>query len=154
MPFSEALKTKVRKRALNKCCICHSFPVEVHHIIPQVEGGADTEDNAAPLCPSCHVKYGANPQMRKQIQEARDAWYEKCAKPFEVSSIPKEIADTLQNLASKEDIERLAVRNVSYVLGSSEGGMPSSLEQSRYSFCREEFVNPLIIRELLGGVIS
>ncbi len=152
MPFSEALKTKVRKRALNKCCICHSFPVEVHHIIPQVEGGADTEDNAAPLCPSCHVKYGANPQMRKQIQEARDAWYEKCAKPFEVSSIPKEIADTLQNLASKEDIERLAVRNVSYVLGSSEGGMPSSLEQSRYSFCREEFVNPLIIRELLGWI--
>ena len=150
MPFSEALKTRVRKRALNKCCICYSFPVEVHHIIPQVERGADTEDNAAPLCPSCHVTYGANPQMRKQIQEARDAWYEKCAKSLEVLSMPKEISDILQNLASKEDIERFAVRNASYVLGSLEGDTQSSFEQSRYSFCHEEFVNPLIIRELLG----
>ena len=49
--------------------------------------------------------------MRKQIQEVRDAWYEKCAKSPEVLSMPKEISDILQNLASKEDIERFAVRN-------------------------------------------
>jgi len=52
--------------------------VEVHHIIPESEGGSDTEENAAPLCPSCHETYGANPQKRKFIREARDIWYEIC----------------------------------------------------------------------------
>jgi len=42
--------------------------VEVHHIISQEEGGSDREENAAPLCPSCHETYGANPQKRKFIK--------------------------------------------------------------------------------------
>lgn len=41
---------------------------------------------------------------------------------------------------------------VSYLLGSSENNMRSSLEHSRYSFAREEFVHPLIVRELLGWI--
>jgi HNH endonuclease len=56
--------------------------VEVHHIIPQEEGGADTEENAAPLCPTCHDIWGGNPQKRKSIREMRDLWYEICEKRF------------------------------------------------------------------------
>ncbi|QWR76243.1 HNH endonuclease [Candidatus Magnetomonas plexicatena] len=82
MPFNEALKIKIRKKAHLACCLCKSMGVEVHHIIPQEEGGADTEDNAAPLCPSCHETYGANSQKRKFIREARDLWYEICEKRF------------------------------------------------------------------------
>lgn len=152
MPFPESLKVKIRKRAQFRCCICKSFGVEIHHIVPQAEGGADTEDNAAPLCPSCHGAHGANPQRRKQIREARDAWYERCMNSLVTNTGLEEISDRLQNLATKEDIERLAIRNTNYILGSSEGDTQSSLEHSRFSFTREEFIHPLIIRELLGWI--
>ena len=81
MPFSESLKVKIRKRADFRCCWCRrpsdSYTVDIHHIKPEAEGGLNTEDNAAPLCPNCHRTHGANPQMRKQIKERRDDWYKK-----------------------------------------------------------------------------
>ena len=57
----------------------------------------------------------------------------------------KKISDTLQNLPSKEELDRLSIRNA-----GSEDNIQSSLEHSRYSFAREEFVHPLVVRELLG----
>ena len=104
MGFAEALKSKVRKRAHLACCLCKSIGVEVHHIIPQEENGLDTEDNAAPLFPSCHETYGANPQKRKFISEARDLWYEICEKRF--ASDPErldEIKRLLKNTVSYDD---------------------------------------------------
>lgn len=86
MPFSESLKSRLRKRAHFLCCVCRRHAgVEIHHIVPQAEGGSDTEDNAAPLCPNCHDTYGANPEKRKLIREMRDQWYEICAKEPEAS---------------------------------------------------------------------
>ena len=82
MPFSEKLKKNVRRRAHFSCCLCKNIGVEIHHIIPQEEGGLDIDKNAAPLCPSCHETYGANPQKRKFISEARDLWYEICEKRY------------------------------------------------------------------------
>ena len=152
MAFSEQLKSKIRRRADFRCCMCHKPDVHIHHIIPQAEGGEDTEDNAAPLCPSCHDTYGANPQKRKLIREMRDDWYEKCEKEFVSSDAIKGISERLQNLASKEDVERLAVRSKSYVLGASEMADRNSTDHGRYSFVRQEFIHPLIIRELLGWI--
>ena len=38
-----------------RCCLCKMLhSVQVHHIIPQEEGGTDKIDNAIPLCPNCH----------------------------------------------------------------------------------------------------
>src|SRR5215510_393536 len=82
MAFSEAVKLSVRRRAHFCCCMCKDVYVEIHHIIPQEENGPDTEDNAAPLCPSCHETYGSNPQKRKFIREARDQWFEICSARF------------------------------------------------------------------------
>lgn len=82
MAFSEQLKLRVRRLAHFQCCLCHTLGVEIHHILPQAEGGPDTEDNAAPLCPSCHEIYGANPVKRKFISEARDFWYEVCDRRY------------------------------------------------------------------------
>ena len=70
--FSASLKKRVRQKAHYRCCLCQAVLVEVHHIVPQGEGGPDEEDNAAPLCASCHEIYGANPTKRKFIREARD----------------------------------------------------------------------------------
>src|SRR2546428_12819990 len=106
MSFAENLKLKVKRRAHFACCLCHALGVEVHHIIPQEEGGPDIEENAAPLCPSCHEAYGANPQKRKFIREARDLWYEICHKRY--ASDPdrlEEIKRLLQNTVSYEDFQ-------------------------------------------------
>lgn len=105
MPFSLALKLAIKKKAHFRCCLCHELGVEVHHIIPQEDKGPDTEDNAAPLCPSCHETYGANPTKRKFITEARDFWYEVCAKryatdPDRLDKIESRISKT----ATKDDV--------------------------------------------------
>lgn len=81
MPFSETLKQKVKERANFTCCWCldRDKTVDIHHIIPQADNGPDTEDNAAPLCASCHRLYGSNPELRKEMRQRRDAWYQKCS---------------------------------------------------------------------------
>jgi len=116
MAFSEALKSRVRKRSHLCCCVCKTMGVEVHHIIPQEEGGVDTEDNAAPLCPSCHETYGANPQKRKFIRETRDLWYEICEKRY--ASDPDrldEIKRLLRNTVSYDDFKAFKEELLSHI---------------------------------------
>lgn len=151
MAFSEGLRVAIRKRAHLRCCLCHSIGVDVHHIVPQSDGGLDVDENAAPLCPSCHETYGANPQKRKFIREARDLWYEICAVRFSINNDQLTvIAAMLEKVATKDDIERFAVQNAGFVLGASAGADETFENRSAYSFEREEFVHPLIVRELLG----
>jgi HNH endonuclease len=105
MAFSEALKIFVRKKAYFSCCLCHELEVEVHHIIAEAEGGPDSEDNAAPLCPSCHSRYGANPQKRKLIREARDHWYGVCHRRFRSDADGlEEIRNLLRKLAARDEL--------------------------------------------------
>jgi hypothetical protein len=76
MPFTENLKSEVKKLAAFRCCRCHEIGIEVHHITPQANGGSDNKDNAAPLCPNCHTNFGGNTERRKNIRQMRDWWYE------------------------------------------------------------------------------
>jgi hypothetical protein len=80
MPFNERLKLSVKQKANFTCCWCQERrnKVDVHHIIPESQGGPDTEENSAPLCGSCHDLYGNNPDLRKEIRSRRDHWYEFC----------------------------------------------------------------------------
>lgn len=98
MAFSESIKITVRRQSHHSCCICKGIGIEVHHIIPEGNGGPDTFENAAPLCPSCHETYGANPTKRKMIVEARDLWYEICAARYK--SDGDRIEELLRNIAS------------------------------------------------------
>lgn len=111
MAFTEAVKLSVKRKAHFACCLCRSVGVELHHIIPQADGGPDTEDNAAPLCPSCHETYGANPTKRKFIREARDFWFEVCATRYasDASRIDA-LQEMLQRLPTKADMEQLVAR--------------------------------------------
>lgn len=76
MAFSEKTKLIAKKSACFHCVICHRAFVEVHHIVPQSEGGSDDIENAVALCAGCHDLYGGNPEKRKQIREMRNHWYE------------------------------------------------------------------------------
>ncbi len=114
MPFPEKLKVEMRKRCFHKCCLCQAIGVEIHHIIPQEAGGENTFDNAAPLCGHCHNTYGANPEKRKMIREARDNWLEQCKIQYDSES-PRlqEMHERLARLESQLDMsaEKITVKN-------------------------------------------
>jgi predicted DNA-binding protein len=104
MPFSEPQKLRIKQKALFQCCLCQRLPVEIHHIVPQKDGGPDDDDNAAPLCPGCHETHGGNPDRRKVIREARDHWYQLCEKRFAADSGHLgEIQRLIENVPSKAD---------------------------------------------------
>lgn len=109
MAFTEKTKYEIRKKALQRCCICHNIGVEIHHITPQSENGPDTIDNGAPLCPSCHETYGANQTKRKFIKEARNIWYEICEKRYSYS---EERFDKIENTLS--DIKSILSKNFNF----------------------------------------
>ena len=116
MAFSEAIKLKLKKKAHFSCCLCKALGIEIHHIIPQEEKGPDTEDNAAPLCPSCHETYGANSQKRKFIREARNFWYEICEKRYASDSDRiDEIKSLLENTISYDDLLDLKEELLSHI---------------------------------------
>ncbi len=77
MAFSEEIINKVKEMADFKCCRCKHISFEVHHIIPQKDGGPDTLENAAPLCPNCHSDFGDNKMKRKEITQMRNLWYKR-----------------------------------------------------------------------------
>ena len=77
MAFPESVKIEVRHKAAFRCCRCQAIGVEIHHILPQAEGGQDTIDNAAPLCASCHADFGGNPLKRKELRDMRAWWYQR-----------------------------------------------------------------------------
>ncbi|OGL62123.1 hypothetical protein A3E97_03940 [Candidatus Uhrbacteria bacterium RIFCSPHIGHO2_12_FULL_47_12] len=76
MPFSEKLKLEVKHKAAFSCCRCREIGIDIHHILPQSEGGSDDFENAAPLCQNCHDRFGANPEKRKEIRQMRDWWFD------------------------------------------------------------------------------
>ena len=80
MPFSQSVKRKVKEKSSFKCCRCKlDLPLQVHHLIPEHEGGPNTIDNAVPLCPNCHVWFGNNPDHRNELRQARNRWYDQCS---------------------------------------------------------------------------
>jgi hypothetical protein len=41
MAFLEALKLEVKRKAAFRCCRCHEIGIDIHHIIPEAQGGPD-----------------------------------------------------------------------------------------------------------------
>ena len=151
MPFSQRTKERVRKQAWFACCICKkiSMSLETHHIVPQKDGGPDTEDNAAPLCASCHGSYGGNPDLRSQIRTRRDHWYEQCRNLFGVDSTPGDVFHWIHKHFSLEELERLTIHSPAYLTETDSSG---GLDATRFSFSEDEHVHPLIVKELLGWI--
>lgn len=98
MPFSEKLKLEARRRAAFRCCICQQTGVDVHHILPEKQGGSNEIDNAAPLCQNCHDQLGANPEKRKSIKDMRDWWYDVCDKRYGTQGVGEETISRLDKL--------------------------------------------------------
>ena len=109
MPFDDKIKIEAMKKAAFSCCVCRksSVSIEVHHIIPQSQGGDDSIENAAPLCPNCHSDYGNNVDKRKRIKQMRDCWYDTVEKMYSGNNVSPEdigkIHGLLQYVYLKQD---------------------------------------------------
>lgn len=88
MPFDEETKRKVLLWCDRHCCLCKKAcgtNVEVHHIVPENDGGDSTIGNAIPLCLDCHGSIGQyNPKHPKgssyktnEIKARREQIYEE-----------------------------------------------------------------------------
>ncbi len=87
MGFGKETKEQALVASARHCCVCHKYKglkVEVHHIIPQHKGGANSYDNAIALCFDCHCDAGhyndQHPRGIKfspnELRKHRDSWYE------------------------------------------------------------------------------
>ncbi len=90
MGFSQTIKREALVLSARHCCVCHHYKgvkVEIHHIVPQTEGGSNDLENAISLCFDCHAEAGHyNPKhprgtkfSRSELRKARDIWYELVA---------------------------------------------------------------------------
>jgi len=57
MGFPRGVVDSVMVKGGRRCAVCRRFEpmyLQVHHIIEQSQGGGNEEDNAVPLCVTCH----------------------------------------------------------------------------------------------------
>jgi hypothetical protein len=107
MSFSTAVRMKVLLWCDRHCCVCKKacgINIEVHHIVPEGEGGTDDIDNAFPLCFDCHSQVQhyneAHPRGNKfkadELRARREQVYEEFTRPL-VPPIHYEITQSLGN---------------------------------------------------------
>src|SRR5438874_6082639 len=61
MPFPPKVREEALVRSRRCCCVCHEFHgrnLQVHHVMPEADGGANTIYNATALCLRCHAEAG------------------------------------------------------------------------------------------------
>lgn len=86
MPFNPSVRREALVAAARHCSVCHRYKgvkVEVHHIVPEAQGGSNDLDNAIVLCFDCHADAGHynqdHPRGTKfspeELRRARDRWH-------------------------------------------------------------------------------
>jgi HNH endonuclease len=86
MPFPDSVRLDVLVRSGRHCCVCNEFAgrtANVHHIVQEALGGANSIDNAICLCQRCHSEAGhyntSHPLGTKyspqELRAHRDAWW-------------------------------------------------------------------------------
>ena len=89
MSFSKDTKEIALVRSRRCCCVCHEFCglyTNVHHIVPEADGGPDDLENAIVLCLRCHGEAGhynpahpiGNKYSRDELRKHRDSWWSYC----------------------------------------------------------------------------
>jgi anti-anti-sigma factor len=170
MPFSEIVKLEVKKRAAFRCCRCEQIGIDVHHIMPEKDGGSDDVDNAAPLCQSCHDQFGDNPLKRKEIRQMRDWWYEICCGRYSPGE-NHEISNTLGVLVEKAQtsesntaelramLKRLTEQMIDKITPATAQEEASRIEaivtsEANASFCRTKGQQGAVILRCNGDLDS
>ena len=86
----EPVRLEVLAACNNRCCVCQTPFVQIHHIDGNSSNNAI--DNLAPLCPNCHSQAHSSANMTTnltppRVVALRDKWYKYCEKRRDVSGI-------------------------------------------------------------------
>jgi len=99
--LAEEIKIQVIALSNNRCCICQTPFVQLHHI----DGirSNNNIDNIAPLCPNCHSQAHSNNKLTanltaSRVKILRDKWYSYCESRKEGSNISANALLKLKNL--------------------------------------------------------
>ena len=97
----EKIKIDVIALSNNRCCICQTPFVQLHHI--DGDSSNNNIDNAAPLCPNCHSQAHSNNKLTanltaSRVKNLRDKWYSYCESRKEGSNISANALMKLKNL--------------------------------------------------------
>lgn len=116
MPFDEKIRNRVLLWCDRHCCLCKKacgINIEVHHIIPENQGGNSELDNAIPLCFECHSNVGnynvQHPRGTKykpdELKARREQIYEEYTRhlvpPFALSDHPSSAGWSLKTKFSR-----------------------------------------------------
>ena len=103
-----AIPKKIRDFVLvaskHQCSICQSNTVDVHHIIPVVDGGTNDLENLMVVCPNHHRNFHDGKFTIEQMKTYRTQWLQKCRTFLEIG-VPVEKLTKDQAIASKLPLE-------------------------------------------------
>lgn len=134
MPFSEKMKKEVREKSEHRCVLCGERIVEIHHIIPQNQGGKDEFENAVALCSQCHTIYGNNPNMQEKIREKRKLAYEKHKEKMQLlekhryKENEENIVTITCYISEKENFEQAAQKIFNAIVNEKKKNKKSKIE--------------------------
>ena len=81
VPIPEQLRLEIIEKCNNRCCVCQTPFVQIHHI--DEDPSNNTFDNLVALCPNCHSQAPSRSHMTVNLTEGRlkqlrDRWYAYC----------------------------------------------------------------------------
>ena len=88
----------------HQCSICQSNTVDVHHIIPVVDGGTNDLENLMAVCPNHHRDFHDGKFTREQMRTYRTQWLQQCRSFLEIG-IPVEKLTKDRETASELPLE-------------------------------------------------
>ncbi len=160
MSFPNNVKMDALVDCGRHCCICHRFcgtKIEIHHIKLATEGGADTLENAIPLCFDCHADMRSydskHPKGTKytenELKRHRDNWFKKVegisglARPEEAAATDNMVYEALVKVLPWDG-------SLHFIRHNNFAGFPFELERLKdlYEFEYEcespsfEFIDP------------
>jgi len=100
VPVPEATRLGVIAASNNRCCVCQTPFVVIHHV--DEDPSNNDIDNLAPLCPNCHSQAHSTSKLTinltaSRLKELRERWYLYCEKRRDGSNLSTNAILKLKN---------------------------------------------------------
>jgi len=157
MAFSEKIKIEVKEKAAFRCCRClNNIGIDVHHIIPEKNGGTNDFENAAPLCQNCHDQFGDNPSKRKEIRQMRDWWYKIIEKKYSKQDLNQfnEVNLKLEHIQDGQYDQQKDIQELKEMLKNISDEMINGISPSTASSTASSIVNSAMAVKIGPGIYS
>jgi hypothetical protein len=133
--FTPDVAARLLAAARRHCCLCLRWcgqRIQIHHIVPEAQGGSGDYDNGIPVCLDCHAEIESRSNMGRQftsdeLRLHREQWFAIVRDRPEVlvrASHAQSETGPLEALLAELDFNRMAVSG-----HPDEGFPPLATEQ-------------------------